>query len=90
LPPWRGVSLNSTGFAPNAQTALCGPRRRLKTALSVQEAAAIARVPPTTWYRWEKSEGLPLDALPAIAAAVGCTPADLVGGKMAGQKARKK
>ena len=64
-------------------------RRREGKKLLVAVAAATAGVPPTTWYRWEKSEGLPLDALPAIAKAVGCTPADLVGGGK-GQKARKK
>lgn len=53
-------------------------RRRLAKKLSVEEAAAKAQVPAQTWYHWEQAHSLPLAALPAIAAAVGCTPRQLL------------
>ncbi len=53
-------------------------RRREKKKLLVIQAAAAAGVPVQTWYHWEQGKVLPLKALPAIAAAVGCTPRDLV------------
>ena len=59
-------------------------QRRQKRRLSVEDAAARAGVPQPTWYHWEKGERLPLDALPAIAAALGCTPRDLIPGKEGG------
>lgn len=38
-----------------------------------------ARSPATTWYRWEKGASLPrLDRLPAIAAALACSPRALI------------
>ena len=53
-------------------------RRREKKKLLVVEAATAAGVPAPTWYRWEQGNGLPLDALPAIATALGCKPRDLL------------
>ena len=53
-------------------------RRRLRKKLNVEQAAAAAGVPAQTWYHWEQAHSLPLASLPAIAAAVGCTPRDLV------------
>ena len=48
-------------------------RRREKKKLSVADAAAAAGVPEQTWYRWEQGRSIPLDSLPAIARALGCT-----------------
>jgi transcriptional regulator with XRE-family HTH domain len=53
-------------------------RRREKKKLLVAETAAAAGVPVQTWYHWEQAHSLPLDRLPAIAAALGCKPRDLV------------
>lgn len=53
-------------------------RRRTKKKLSVEEAAAAAEVPVQTWYHWEQAHSLPLDRLPAIAAALGCTAKQLL------------
>jgi transcriptional regulator with XRE-family HTH domain len=55
-------------------------RQRLKKRLSVKEAAARAGVPAPTWYHWETGRHLPLDRLPAIAAALDCSPRALVPG----------
>ena len=51
---------------------------RAKRKLSVPEAAAAAGVPPSTWYRWENAAEIRLDALPAIAKALGTTPRQLL------------
>jgi transcriptional regulator with XRE-family HTH domain len=53
-------------------------RRRERKKLSVEEAAAKAKAPPPTWYHWEMGRHLPLDRLPAIAAALACKPRDLL------------
>lgn len=47
-------------------------RRRERKKLSVDDAAAAAGASVQTWYHWEKGRHLPLDRLPAIAAALGC------------------
>lgn len=51
--------------------------RRLRKFASVELAAAAAGVPAQTWYHWE-NRGVTLAALPAIAGALGCTPAELL------------
>ena len=53
-------------------------RRRVKRKLRVEQAAAAAGVPASTWYRRENGRGLTLESLPAIAAALGCQARDLV------------
>ncbi len=53
-------------------------RRRLARKLSAEDAAAAAGVPVQTWYNWERGRHLPLDRLPAIAAAVKCRPRLLI------------
>jgi transcriptional regulator with XRE-family HTH domain len=53
-------------------------RRRERRGLSVEEAASLADTPPTTWYRWESGWNFPIDKLPVIAAALGCSPRDLI------------
>lgn len=53
-------------------------RRRVRKKLSVEEAAAAAGAPVQTWYHWEQGKTLPLERLPAIAAAVGCRVRDLI------------
>ena len=53
-------------------------RRRERKKLTVQEAAARADVPASTWYTWEQGRHLALDCLPRIAAALGCQERDLV------------
>lgn len=54
-------------------------RRRLAMKVSAEKAAAAAGVPVQTWYNWERGRHAPgLDRLPAIAAALGCAPRDLV------------
>lgn len=52
-------------------------RRRLKQFESAELAAAAAGVPTQTWYHWEK-RGVTLAALPLVAEALGCTPAELL------------
>lgn len=52
--------------------------RREKLKRSVAEASEAAGVPGGTWYHWEKGEHLPLQRLPAIAAALDCKPRDLL------------
>ncbi len=47
-------------------------RRRLKKFARAEDAAAAAKVPPATWYRWESGR-VTLDALPRIAKALGCS-----------------
>ena len=47
-------------------------RRREKKKLTVAAAAEAAGVPAQTWYHWEQGYALPLERLPAIAAALGC------------------
>lgn len=63
-------------------------RRRLETFESVEQAAASAGVPVPTWYTWE-NRGVTLAALPSIAEALGCTPAELLPAPPA-KKARPK
>ena len=53
-------------------------RRRLRRKLSVAEAAEAAGVPAQTWYHWEQAHSLPLDRLPAIAAALACKVRNLI------------
>lgn len=48
--------------------------RRVRGKKTPDEAAAAAGVPVQTWYNWERGRHLPLAALPAIAAALGCRP----------------
>jgi transcriptional regulator with XRE-family HTH domain len=68
---------------PDAST-FCGQvaaeirRRRLAGGLSVQGVAAAAGVPVQTWYNWERGRHLPLERLPAIAAALDCQTRELV------------
>jgi transcriptional regulator with XRE-family HTH domain len=52
--------------------------RRVKKKLTVAAAAGKAGVPTATWYQWERAYALPLDRLPAIAAALGCHPRKLL------------
>jgi len=52
--------------------------RRIKKRLTVAEAAERAGCAAPTWYHWETGRGLSLDALPAIAAALGCKPRTLL------------
>ena len=52
--------------------------RRLKANLSVAEAAARARVPAPTWYHFEAGVSLTVERLPAIAAALRCSPRSLL------------
>lgn len=47
-------------------------RRRVARKLSAEAAAEKAGVPVQTWYNWERGRHLPLDRLPAIAAALRC------------------
>ena len=51
---------------------------RLRKKLSVADAAAAAGAPAPTWYHWEAGRHLPLDALPAIAEALGTSPRNLL------------
>ena len=53
-------------------------RRRARKKLSVQQAADAAGVLAPSWYQWESGRHLPLERLPAIARALGCTPRDLI------------
>ena len=54
-------------------------RLRGKKKLSVAEAAALIGVKAYVLYSWEQGRRLPaLDDLPAIAAALGCTPRHLL------------
>lgn len=53
-------------------------RRREKAKLSAADAAAAAEVPLPTWYHWEAGRHLPLERLPAIAAALGCKVRQLI------------
>ena len=68
-----------------AQDTFCGQvaarirLRRKRKKISAEDAAAAAGVPAPTWYRWESGGTIPLEALPAIAAALGCRPKHLVG-----------
>lgn len=55
-------------------------KRREKAKLSVEEAAAAAGAPVPTWYHWEKGRHLPLERLPAIAAALKCSVRQLIPG----------
>jgi len=52
--------------------------QRLKKRLSVLEAAGHAGVSATMWNSWEDGRRLPLDRLPAIAAALGCSVRSLM------------
>lgn len=52
--------------------------RRLRKKLTVEEAARAAGVPAPTWYHFEAGRSLTLERLPAIAAALGCTPRALL------------
>ena len=53
-------------------------RRRMRKKLSVEDAAAATGKPAQTWYNWERGRVLSIDALPAIAAALECTPRQLL------------
>lgn len=54
-------------------------RRRVKKKLGVDQVAARAGVPEQTWYGWENGRTEPpLRRLPAIAAALGCKPKQLL------------
>lgn len=54
-------------------------RRRERKKHTVEEAAAAAGVPAPTWYAWESGRyAPPLEKLPAIAAALGCSPRALI------------
>lgn len=65
-------------------------RRRLTMFESVEQAAASAGVPAQTWYTWE-NRGITLAALPSVAEALGCTPAELLPAPPAKKaKAKKK
>lgn len=49
-------------------------RRRERKKFAVEEAAAAAGVPAPTWYAWEAGRyAPPIEKLPAIAAALGCS-----------------
>jgi hypothetical protein len=52
-------------------------RRRLKKFPRAEDAAAAAGVPMQTWYGWEKGK-IHLDAMPTVAAALGCKPRALL------------
>ena len=56
-------------------------RRRLGKKLTVERAAAKARIAPKTWYNRESGRRFDIEDLPAIAAAVGCRPGQLLGRK---------
>lgn len=64
-------------------------RRRLAAFESVESAAAAAGVPAQTWYTWE-NRGITLAALPSVAEALGCSPAELLPAPPAKKKARAK
>lgn len=53
-------------------------QRRLALKCSAEHAAAAAGVPVQTWYNWERGRHLPLERLPAIAAALDCPPRLLI------------
>jgi len=56
--------------------------RRKRLGLTVEGAATTAGVPAATWYGWENCHsGVPLSRLPAIAAALGCGPSQLLPAK---------
>lgn len=67
---------NETTFA--GQVGAIIRKKRLAKKLSVEQAAQKAGVPAPTWYHWESGRHLPLDALPIVAAALGCTARSLV------------
>jgi len=55
-------------------------KRREAAGLSLRKAAELAGVSTTAWAAWERGRYAPRpDRLAAVAAAVGCQPADLVG-----------
>lgn len=53
-------------------------RRRERKRLSVPDVAAAVGSLPSSWYQWERGLHLPLERLPAIAKALGCSPRDLM------------
>ena len=54
-------------------------KRREAVRLSVEQAAELAGVPASTWYRWEQGSNIPrMDRLPDIAQALKCSPRQLV------------
>ena len=62
-------------------------QQRQHRGLTVEEASAAAAVPAATWYGWENCHsGVPLSRLPAIAAALGCGPSQLLPGKWPGRR----
>lgn len=65
-----------TGYA--AEVGAIIRAKRVKKNLSVADAAERAATSAPTWYRWEEGFGMPLEKLPAIAAALGCTPRALL------------
>jgi transcriptional regulator with XRE-family HTH domain len=54
-------------------------QRREHLKLDVSEVAAAASASAQGWYHWEQGTHMPpLAKLPAIAAALKCTPRDLI------------
>jgi transcriptional regulator with XRE-family HTH domain len=56
-------------------------RKRVQRKLSVEQAAELAGVAAPTWYHWEAGRHLPLERLPAIAAALKCSVRTLLPAK---------
>lgn len=52
--------------------------RRLKIGITVVDAAKAAGVSVPAWYHFESGRHLPLDRLPAIAAALRCRVRELI------------
>lgn len=68
--------MSSSTFAVQVAARIRATRLRKK--FGVAEAAGKAGVPVQTWYNWERGRHLPLAALPAIAAALGCSVRQLL------------
>lgn len=52
-------------------------RRRVKKFARAEDAAAAAKVPTPTWYRWESGKAT-LDCLPIVAKTLGCKASKLL------------
>ena len=52
--------------------------RRLRKRLSVEAAAEAAGATASVWYAWEHGRSMRLEALPRIAAALGCRARQLL------------
>lgn len=67
---------NESTYAGRVAAAIRARRTRKK--LSVEAAADRAGMPRPTWYAVESGRSLTIERLPAIAAALGCQPRQLL------------